>query len=81
MPSISGTQSPPLEATGEDRPMGASSVNRVGEKVEAVKDIEQRKQYFQPDSEDDLQAREKQGGHGGFQRLGESMADKFDKQT
>lgn len=44
---VSGTQSPPLEATGEDKPMGASSVQ--GEAVKAVPDSEQRKRasfYF-----------------------------------
>ncbi|KAF8068758.1 hypothetical protein FPV67DRAFT_1088611 [Lyophyllum atratum] len=79
MSTVAGTQSPPLEATGEDRPMGASSVHRVGEKVEWVKDSDQRKQYFQPESESkaesDKQAPRRQ------QNLGESMADKFDKQT
>jgi hypothetical protein len=42
----SGTQSPPLEATGEHEPMGASSVTAVSEgksKVEAVPDLDQRK--------------------------------------
>jgi hypothetical protein len=42
----SGTQSPPLEATGEHKPMGATSVNAVSEgtsKIEAVSDSEQRK--------------------------------------
>lgn len=40
----SGTQSPPLEATGEDKPMGVSSVNASGgNTVDAVKDKEQRK--------------------------------------
>jgi hypothetical protein len=41
-----GTQSPPLEATGEHKPIGAGSVNAVAEgksKVEAVSDSEQRK--------------------------------------
>jgi hypothetical protein len=47
--SGSGTQSPPLEATGEHKPMGAGSVNAVSEgkgKVEAVPDSEQRKSEF-----------------------------------
>lgn len=43
--SVSGTQSPPLEATGEDKPMGASSVESAqkGAEVEAVPDYQQRK--------------------------------------
>lgn len=47
---VSGTQSPPLEATGEDKPMGASSVESAqkGEKVEAVSDSEQRKRMYWP---------------------------------
>lgn len=45
---VSGTQSPPLEATGEDKPMGASSVESAqkGDKVEAVSDSEQRKRMY-----------------------------------
>ena len=35
-----GAQSPPLEATGEDQPMGMSSVG--GDKAQAVPDTEQR---------------------------------------
>lgn len=40
-----GTESPPLEATGQAQPMGASSVGGAqrGEKPEAVSDTEQRK--------------------------------------
>ncbi|GLB42056.1 hypothetical protein LshimejAT787_1100710 [Lyophyllum shimeji] len=83
MTSVGGTQSPPLEATGEHRPIGASSVHRVGERLEAVKDIDQRRQYFQPDAADDFltneQAREQRGVPGGTQRLGESMAEKLEK--
>jgi len=43
----SGTQSPPLEATGEHEPMGISSVNDPDAKVEVVPDSVQRAQYFQ----------------------------------
>lgn len=39
--TISGTNSPPLEATGEHKPMGKSSVD--GGTVHAVPDSEQRK--------------------------------------
>jgi len=39
-----GTQSPPLEATGSEKPMGISSV-RSGE-PEFVTDAKQREQYF-----------------------------------
>ena len=38
----SGTQSPPLEATGEHKPMGISSVNNPDAKIEVVPDCEQR---------------------------------------
>ena len=40
-----GTESPPLEATGEQHTMGASSVSgaQKGEKQEVVSDTEQRK--------------------------------------
>lgn len=41
--TISGTQSPQLEATGEHKPMGASSVNTVGQDIDVVPDQEQRK--------------------------------------
>ncbi|KZS96296.1 hypothetical protein SISNIDRAFT_547757 [Sistotremastrum niveocremeum HHB9708] len=42
----SGTQSPPVESTGEDShiPLGKSSVG--GGQPEGVKDADQRKQYF-----------------------------------
>ncbi|CAE6524256.1 unnamed protein product [Rhizoctonia solani] len=41
----SGTQSPPLEATGEHRPIGAA--NKDGQPLkEGVKDTEQRAAYF-----------------------------------
>lgn len=43
----SGTQSPPLEATGEDKLMGISSVDTPDAKIEVVPDSEQRVQYFQ----------------------------------
>lgn len=38
----SGTQSPPLEATGEHEPMGISSVDNPDAKIEVVPDSEQR---------------------------------------
>ncbi|KAF5381346.1 hypothetical protein D9615_008348 [Tricholomella constricta] len=75
MSSISGTQSPPLEATGEDKPMGASSVDTVGEKIEVVEDTEQRKQYFQEPSP------EREAGQTRPEKTGESKADKLQKQT
>ncbi|KAH7345222.1 hypothetical protein B0J17DRAFT_638867 [Rhizoctonia solani] len=41
----SGTQSPPLEATGEHQPIGAA--NKQGKPLEeGVKDTEQRAAYF-----------------------------------
>jgi len=42
----SGTQSPPLEATGEHEPMGISSVNNPDAKIEVVPDSEQRARMF-----------------------------------
>lgn len=42
----SGTQSPPLEATGEDKLMGASSVDTPDAKAEVVPDSEQRARTF-----------------------------------
>jgi len=44
---VPGTQSPPLEATGEHEPMGISSVNNPDTKIEVVPDSEQRAEYFQ----------------------------------
>ncbi|KAH9833257.1 uncharacterized protein C8Q71DRAFT_860526 [Rhodofomes roseus] len=41
----SGAQSPPLEATGQEKPMGVTGAS--GAKPDAVPDIEQRQQYFQ----------------------------------
>ncbi|KAL4256427.1 hypothetical protein AB1N83_011100 [Pleurotus pulmonarius] len=64
----SGTQSPPLEATGEEKPMGFSSVNSNKEPVEVVSDKEQRKAYF-PDTGADKEAK--------TEKLGQSMSDKF----
>ncbi|KIJ15887.1 hypothetical protein PAXINDRAFT_76611 [Paxillus involutus ATCC 200175] len=47
MSSISGTQSPPLEATGSHIPMGVSSID--GSCSKPMKDIEQRAgKAFQP---------------------------------
>jgi len=40
-----GTQSPPLEATGQQEPMGVSSIS--GDKPKAASDQHQREQYFQ----------------------------------
>ncbi|KDQ58674.1 hypothetical protein JAAARDRAFT_193207 [Jaapia argillacea MUCL 33604] len=52
MPTISGTQSPPLEATGSHIPMGASSVEQAMNtkgpcQCAYVSDREQRSQYFE----------------------------------
>ncbi|KZT23721.1 hypothetical protein NEOLEDRAFT_1243086 [Neolentinus lepideus HHB14362 ss-1] len=54
---ITGTQSPPLEATGEDKPMGASSVKQasLGEGVDAVPDSEQRGSYFKDSNKEQTQ--------------------------
>ncbi|KAI0754349.1 hypothetical protein C8Q80DRAFT_1265995 [Daedaleopsis nitida] len=40
-----GTNSPSLEATGSEQPMGVSSVG--GDKPQAVTDKQQRQEYFQ----------------------------------
>ncbi|KAK7463128.1 hypothetical protein VKT23_007712 [Stygiomarasmius scandens] len=78
--SVSGTQSPPLEATGEHKPMGASSVASVGTNIDVVPDTEQRKQYFddggQTSTSDDST---KQTGGAGPRKMGESLADKIEK--
>jgi len=75
--TISGTQSPPLEATGSHKAMGASSVHTVEQPIEVVPDKEQRKEYFgssgHPSSDSKKEKQPK------AQNLGESMADKFDK--
>ncbi|CDO70565.1 hypothetical protein BN946_scf184579.g21 [Trametes cinnabarina] len=42
-----GTQSPPLEASGQEQPMGVSSVD--GGKPQAVSDSSQRQGYFKDD--------------------------------
>ncbi|EPQ52148.1 hypothetical protein GLOTRDRAFT_95806 [Gloeophyllum trabeum ATCC 11539] len=58
---VTGTQSPPLEATGENRPMGVSSVEQSsGEGVNAVSDSEQRGAYFKEGDKERTQAE----GHG-----------------
>ncbi|KZT03732.1 uncharacterized protein LAESUDRAFT_683256 [Laetiporus sulphureus 93-53] len=54
-----GTQSPPLEATGQEKPMGVSSVS--GEKPEAVPDAQQRQQYFPEDVETGKQSADQVG--------------------
>ncbi|KAF5345941.1 hypothetical protein D9758_011431 [Tetrapyrgos nigripes] len=78
MPStISGTQSPPLEATGEHKPMGQSSVSSEGQKVDVVPDAEQRKQYFSEDSKS--ASDETSRAAGGVRKMGESLADKLEK--
>ncbi|KAF4583451.1 hypothetical protein EYR38_002202 [Pleurotus pulmonarius] len=64
----SGTQSPPLEATGEEKPMGFSSVDSNKEPVEVVPDKEQRKAYF-PEAGVNKEAKP--------EKLGQSMSDKF----
>ncbi|KAE9400520.1 hypothetical protein BT96DRAFT_919373 [Gymnopus androsaceus JB14] len=83
---VSGTQSPPLEATGEDKPMGASSVESAqkGEKVEAVPDGEQRKQYFEPTEVENSNSKSnpKSGSKPrGGDVMGQSLGDTLDKST
>jgi len=73
---VSRVQSPPLEATGEDKPMGASSVDSVGAEIPYIKDSEQRKHYFQPEIESHAPSKDKPQKH----NTGESTA-KSNKQT
>ncbi|RDB30683.1 hypothetical protein Hypma_005831 [Hypsizygus marmoreus] len=74
--SVCGTNSPPLEATGEETVMGASSVDKVGHPIEVVKDAEQRKQYFNPSGTSTPMV---DAGKGQPERMGESMAEKSEK--
>jgi len=60
MSPISGTQSPPLEATGEHTVMGCSSVYST-EQPQVVLDIEQRRQYFEDEPE--VQETKKESGN------------------
>ncbi|KIK56668.1 hypothetical protein GYMLUDRAFT_46979 [Collybiopsis luxurians FD-317 M1] len=78
---VSGTQSPPLEATGEDKPMGASSVESAqrGDTVEAVPDKEQRKQYFEPVEQENSNSKQRTAPKG--HAMGQSLADTLEKQT
>ncbi|KAF9027955.1 hypothetical protein BDZ89DRAFT_1066504 [Hymenopellis radicata] len=80
----SGTQSPPLEATGEHKPMGVSAVG--GGPVEGVLDAEQRKEYFRAgeaaSERDGSEATaSSKGKEKGPRVMGESMADKLEKTT
>ncbi|KAJ4470559.1 hypothetical protein C8J55DRAFT_563890 [Lentinula edodes] len=77
--SVSGTQSPPLEATGEDKPMGASSVESAqkGAEVEVVPDKEQRKQYFDSTEHDQSNSKPRKGEG----VMGQSLADALEKRT
>ncbi|KAJ3889968.1 hypothetical protein GG344DRAFT_78277 [Lentinula edodes] len=77
--SVSGTQSPPLEATGEDKPMGASSVESAqkGAEVEAVPDYEQRKQYFESTEQDQSSSKSRRGEG----VMGQSLADTLEKRN
>ncbi|KAI0342188.1 hypothetical protein BDW22DRAFT_1429666 [Trametopsis cervina] len=55
-----GTQSPPLDNSGQNEPMGVSNIE--GDKPKAVPDSEQRKGYFpgqQNESGKDAQASSK----------------------
>ncbi|KAH9940318.1 hypothetical protein B0H21DRAFT_579386 [Amylocystis lapponica] len=57
-----GTQSPPLEATGQEQPMGVSSID--GGKPDAVPDAQQREQYFQGNQGDTRKQSKDQAGTG-----------------
>ncbi|KAF9530312.1 hypothetical protein CPB83DRAFT_851370 [Crepidotus variabilis] len=81
--SISGTQSPPLEATGSDKPMGVSSID--GAKPEWVSDKDQRQEYFKTDS-DHLHAQEsrtqnqhQKQGETQAKKMGQSLAQSFEE--
>ncbi|KAI0690891.1 hypothetical protein BC835DRAFT_1362542 [Cytidiella melzeri] len=45
MSSVGGTQSPSLDSSGQNEPMGVSNIQ--GDKPKAVPDSKQREQYFQ----------------------------------
>ncbi|KAJ3754238.1 hypothetical protein EV361DRAFT_963910 [Lentinula raphanica] len=77
---VSGTQSPPLEFTGEHKPMGASSVESAqkGEQVEAVPDYEQRKQYFEEIEQDQSNSKPAKRGE---RLVGQSLQDDLEKRA
>ncbi|KAJ8503468.1 hypothetical protein ONZ45_g10829 [Pleurotus djamor] len=71
--TTSGTQSPPLEATGEHKPMGYTSVNGNNrDSIETVPDKEQRKQYFTEDAPSESREMSKSA------KLGQSLSDELD---
>ena len=77
-----GTQSPPLEATGEHKPLGASSVGSVDQTIPVIPDGKQREAYFeqtQSASKQNPQTSEAQHQKSKVKKMGESLADKFDK--
>ncbi|PPQ73919.1 hypothetical protein CVT26_006545 [Gymnopilus dilepis] len=70
--TVSGTNSPPLEATGSDKPLGQASVDNTSINAGHVSDGDQRKDYF-PQSfakNDDRQ-----------EKMGESLAMKMEKSS
>ncbi|KAF8966575.1 hypothetical protein BDZ97DRAFT_1917394 [Flammula alnicola] len=71
--TTSGTNSPPLEATGEEKPMGMASVDHT---INAgyVPDREQRKEYFGWGEECKKRRGKKQS-----RKVGQSMSDKMEK--
>ncbi|KAJ3828977.1 hypothetical protein F5880DRAFT_1698212 [Lentinula raphanica] len=75
---VSGTQSPPLEFTGEHKPMGASSVESAqkGEQVEAVPDYEQ--QYFEEIEQDQSNSKPAKRGE---RLVGQSLQDDLEKRA
>ncbi|KAL0960084.1 hypothetical protein HGRIS_011729 [Hohenbuehelia grisea] len=74
---ISGTQSPPVEATGGQVPMGASSVDNPGP-VEAVPDSEQRKAYFGND-ESTAKQQTSSDSEKSQKLMGQSMSQEHEK--
>ncbi|KIM47044.1 hypothetical protein M413DRAFT_440590 [Hebeloma cylindrosporum] len=80
--TISGTNSPPLEATGEEKPMGRASVDREYN-AGFVSDWEQRKEYFESQAEEqpksDVSKAHKAGSI--HKKAGQSMADKMSERT
>ncbi|KAL1759573.1 hypothetical protein FB107DRAFT_204685 [Schizophyllum commune] len=72
---VTGTQSPSLEATGEQVPMGASSVNSVGKDIPVVNDEkDQRGAYFEESKTGASEATSKPKR----QMKSESLAQKFE---
>ncbi|KAJ3512746.1 hypothetical protein NLJ89_g3335 [Agrocybe chaxingu] len=74
--TLSGTQSPPLEATGSAKPMGVSSIDGT-QKGGYVLDAEQRKEYF--GASDEQQASKKPEARQ-TRKVGQSLAQQVEEE-